>query len=135
MNTFRNVLAIHRWDAPVVVPVAAGSLLENLICVFSAHFFDSPLILCIGLSEDLVFSPILVGRNTCSVKLSELGASRRFGQGIIAGFFNIFEKTQAQKNSTAQKNSIIFQAKTQQTAVAIVVTRISKLILFSAILL
>ena len=35
MNTFRDVLAIHRWDTPGVVPVEAGSSLEDPICVFS----------------------------------------------------------------------------------------------------
>lgn len=36
MNTFRDILAIHRWDTPpVVVPVEAGSSLEDPICVFS----------------------------------------------------------------------------------------------------
>ena len=37
MNTFRNVLAIHRWDTPVVVPVDAKSSLEDPRAVFMAH--------------------------------------------------------------------------------------------------
>ena len=52
--------------------------------------------------------------------------------GLCQAFFNVFEKTQAQKNSTGQKT--IFRPKLNEL-VAIVVTWISKLIIFSELLL
>ena len=52
--------------------------------------------------------------------------------GSNPGFFNIFEKTQARKNSTLQKTQRFFRPKLNKP-VAIVVT--SKLILSSALLL
>ena len=55
--------------------------------------------------------------------------------GTNAGFFfNIFEKTQAQKNSTAQKTQGFFSPKLNEPVV-IVVKWISKLSLFLVFLL
>ena len=51
-----------------------------------------------------------------------------------AFFFNIFEKTQAQKNSTAQKTQGFFSPKLNEPVV-IVVKWISKLSLFLVFLL
>ena len=51
MDTFCDVLAIHRWDTPVILPVGARSSLDDPICVFSEQFLRQPrtsLIWCIG---------------------------------------------------------------------------------------